>query len=82
MYKCKSIGCPQSFNHTMQLKRHRENVQNHNQVQVTLKLKMVSSAVDVVKYFFISLMRVDMQKKVLISKDEIHQQVWYILKNT
>ena len=62
MYKCKSIGCPQSFNHTMQLKRHRENVQNHNQVQVTLKLKMVSSAVDVVKYFFISLMRVDMQK--------------------
>ena len=39
-----------------------ENVQNHNQVQVTLKLKMVSSAVDVVKYFFISLMWVDIQK--------------------
>ena len=24
MYKCKSIGCPQNFNHTMQLKRHRD----------------------------------------------------------
>ena len=63
MYKCNKIGCHQSFDQTMQLKRHRDRqCSNHKHVQVTLKLKMVSSAVDVIKYFFISLMRVDMQK--------------------